>query len=570
MFLFIAASVNNDNLIVPLSTVTLWLLLLILRQGITLRRVVVLGVLCGLAALTKLSGLGLVGLSIAVLFVVAMRDRKTQWFWRGVVAIGIGVAAIAGWWYLRNWRLYGDPLGTGMMLQIAGGRAEPANWKTLLGEFQGFRISYWGLFGGVNVLAQQWIYWLFDAMTIGALIGWIALLLQYARHRPAVQHTGVLALWVAITAVSLIRWTMLTLASQGRLLFPASAAIAGLMAIGLLWWARGRMRYLLAAILGTLVFVAAATSPVLAIAPAYAQAPVLDEHDLPPDMRPIYADFEGKMMLLGYHLGSRAIHQGDQLSVTAYWKALAPMSEDYSVFVQLFDHDHQKVGALDTYPGLGTRPTSLLQPGQIIADHYAVEVTKPISQPSACDVEIGLYELQTMKGLSAKDPQGQEVGRVVLSGAKLVPLRWPRYQPAVETQFRFADKVTLIGVDVEPDRALPGQDIHLTLYWQADTPLAEDWTVFVHVLDPNGTVITQADSPPASGAYPTSLWNTGEVIADRHILHLPVDISATECLIRVGFYRPTDNWRPPVTDAGGNPLPDGIVMLPVKIVITRQ
>ncbi len=534
MFLFISASVNNDNLIVPLSTVTLWLLLLILEQGLTLRRTMVLGLLCGLAALTKLSGLALVGLSGAVVFVAAVKKGKKQWLWGGAAAIGIGVAAIAGWWYLRNWRLYGDPLGIDTMLQIAGRRPAPVTWRTLLAEFQGFRISYWGLFGGVNVLAQQWIYWLADALAIGAFIGWIALLLQSGRPRPAVGYACLLALWPVMVMVSLIRWTMSTYASQGRLLFPAGAAVAALMAIGLLWWARGRRRRLLAALWGTLMFVAAATSPLLAIAPAYAQKPVMDEHELPSDLIPLYVDYEGKMQLLGYQVHSRTVREGDQLWVTAYWKALAPMSKDYSVFVHLFDHDRQQLGALDTYPGLGTRPTSLLQPGQIVADYYGIEISESVSKPSACAVEIGLYDLQTMQALPATDPQGQEVGRVVLSGAKLVPSPWPMYQPSLRTQFNFGDKVTLAGLDLQSERVLPDHDVQLTLYWQVDAPLAEDFTIFVHLLDPGGQLLAQADGPPAFGSYPTSLWDTGEVIADTRILHVPANIPANECLIRVG------------------------------------
>ena len=76
MFLFISGSVNNDNLIVPLATLILWLVVRTFRQGwLSNGRAVLLGFLLGLAALTKLSGLALLPLTAVVLVVVAARRR---------------------------------------------------------------------------------------------------------------------------------------------------------------------------------------------------------------------------------------------------------------------------------------------------------------------------------------------------------------------------------------------------------------------------------------------------------------------------------------------------------------
>ena len=60
MFIFISASVNNDNLVILLSSVTLLMLVRIIQRGASRRFLVLLGVVIGLACLTKLSALGLV------------------------------------------------------------------------------------------------------------------------------------------------------------------------------------------------------------------------------------------------------------------------------------------------------------------------------------------------------------------------------------------------------------------------------------------------------------------------------------------------------------------------------
>ena len=48
-----------------------------------------------------------------------------------------------------------------------------------------------------------------------------------------------------------------------------------------------------------------------------------------------------------------------------------------------------------------------------------------------------------------------------------------------------------------------------------------DYTVFVHVMNANGSAAAQHDGMPQLGAYPTRLWVAGEDVADTHPLQLP-------------------------------------------------
>ncbi len=90
---------------------------------------------------------------------------------------------------------------------------------------------------------------------------------------------------------------------------------------------------------------------------------------------------------------------------------------------------------------------------------------------------------------------------------------------------------------------------NLNLFWQAQAIPQGDYTVFVHLLDPDGKLIAQADSPPAAGVYPTSLWDAGEIIADRHPLP---QLAPGHYLIQVGLYRPETGERLPVAEAPDN------------------
>src|SRR5690606_20497320 len=92
------------------------------------------------------------------LLVVCLRFRS----WRplvvgGLVSGGLTIL-IAGWWYLRNAQLYGDPTGLNVFLEIVGRRAPPANAAQLWAERHSFTQAFWGFFGGVNVMMPKPVY----------------------------------------------------------------------------------------------------------------------------------------------------------------------------------------------------------------------------------------------------------------------------------------------------------------------------------------------------------------------------------------------------------------------------
>ncbi len=141
-----------------------------------------------------------------------------------------------------------------------GGRLTPVTVASLLAEFQGFRISFWGNFGGVNIIAPDWMYVLLDLFTLAGLVG----LAVGMWRRTLPRLLALPALWLVLIMLSLVRWTWLTMASQGRLIFPAIAAVAILIVYGL---EQIRIR---GALLAMVLFVFAALAPFVLIAPAYA------------------------------------------------------------------------------------------------------------------------------------------------------------------------------------------------------------------------------------------------------------------------------------------------------------
>lgn len=113
----------------------------------------------------------------------------------------------------------------------------------------------------------------------------------------------------------------------------------------------------------------------------------------------------------------------------------------------------------------------------------------------------------------------------------------PIPENATTVDLNFGDAITLESYTLATD----GDRIDLMLYWQTAAVLAEDYQIFVHVLDSDGDIITQTDTAPLQGRYPTGQWRAHVTIADAHRLsveNLPENFS-----VRVGLYRLPDATR---------------------------
>ncbi|MEA3395962.1 MAG: hypothetical protein U9R05_00685, partial [Chloroflexota bacterium] len=107
----------------------------------------------------------------------------------------------------------------------------------------------------------------------------------------------------------------------------------------------------------------------------------------------------------------------------------------------------------------------------------------------------------------------------------------------------------------------PGDTLQLSLYWRAEAAPALNYTVFIHVYDETGNLITQQDMMPAEGTAPTSRWEPGQFVEDFHIIQLPEDLPPGEYHILVGMYDFQTGARLPITTPEGEELPDAIIEL---------
>ena len=163
----------------------------------------------------------------------------------------------------------------------------------------------------------------------------------------------------------------------------------------------------------------------------------------------------------------------------------------------------------------------------------------------------------------ARNPYGELHSLVFAAEPDTDPVIQPQFPLAAD----FQGQIQLLGSDLSAAEIGAGETVTVTLYWQPQSaaPL-RDYTVFAHMLGPvnpaNGTPVWAGhDGPPLGNSYPTSRWQPGEVIVDRHELILPARIPAGTYPIEVGLYDPqAGGTRLNVLDAAGQPQGDKVIV----------
>ncbi|HNT73965.1 MAG TPA: 6-pyruvoyl-tetrahydropterin synthase-related protein [Anaerolineae bacterium] len=138
-------------------------------------------------------------------------------------------------------------------------------------------------------------------------------------------------------------------------------------------------------------------------------------------------------------------------------------------------------------------------------------------------------------------------------------------RPAQYTQqANFDGEIALLGFDLSAQRLQPGNQIAVTLYWNAQRPLTETYQSFVHLVYPEGQIWTQSDHLNPAG-FPTNLWPTERYVQDTHYLQLPQNIPPGQYYLSVGLYTLHNQQRLLIdTESGGRV--DNIILLHPLIV----
>lgn len=138
--------------------------------------------------------------------------------------------------------------------------------------------------------------------------------------------------------------------------------------------------------------------------------------------------------------------------------------------------------------------------------------------------------------------------------------------PAQEDLYaNFGDQIALIGYDRPAETVRAGDELAVTLYWQAVQPVQIEYQVFVHLIGPDGRLAAQSDHLNP-GDFPTHRWPTEKYVIDPHRLILPADLPAGSYTISAGLWVQSEGWRLPLFDENGQQVDDKVVLFEVQVM----
>lgn len=386
--LFIAGAMSNDMFAAMWATLALWLAV----AGRGWKASLLTGVCLGLAFISKASAGSLAVVAAAAMFVTAWPRG-----WRiahgakpllpavGRVAVAAVTAfVIAAPWLARNWRLYGDPFGWPMVLATIDQRQGPLTAADIMQLLKGWWLSFWGKFGGAgHIPLPTVLYILWAVLGLAAVIGWLLWLARRRQPNSLLRDTS-LAGWIVllgaplVTAAGIYSYSKTALGTdQGRLLFPALAPLALLIAGGLAAWTpRGRERIASLAFSGALALLAVAAL-ITGLVQPFAPPPQPSPAELAA-ATPVNAAF-GPLELVG-----SAWQDG---ALTLYWRATEPPAADLRTDVRALDAQGNLVWEWKRSPGAGRFSTDRWPAGRAVADTYRIPAD---ALAAAARIEVGV------------------------------------------------------------------------------------------------------------------------------------------------------------------------------------
>lgn len=285
--------------------------------------------------------------------------------------------------------------------------------------------------------------------------------------------------------------------------------------------------------------------------------------------RSLEVNLGDKFALLGYDLSAERPRPSEELALTLYWQGIEYANyfgQDYTVFVHLVDKEGVVWAQSDSPPVEGLFPTSRWRETEIVIPDRR-DIRLPDTLPSGrYRLEVGMYLLAPGERLPVLNEKGEPVGdSVTLDYIKLLSDEEETATPENPLKADLGDEVALLGYDLESPTVTAGDSLLLTLYWQAQREIDNDYTVFIHLVDGEGKIWAQADNQPEGGFYSTSFWEEGEMVRDEHELRLPADMSEGEYELRVGMYLLETMERLMVVDSAQEVEGDMILVGTVRV-----
>jgi len=284
-------------------------------------------------------------------------------------------------------------------------------------------------------------------------------------------------------------------------------------------------------------------------------------NDVVPAQHVQRAWFGDDLALLGYDVDTSQVSLDEKVRVNLYWEGLREMKADYRVFLDLVNGVYHVWGKQDGRPYWDGYPTNRWPRGLVLKDVREIEVW-PGTPPGFYQIAVSVYDPASDRWLPPAGGGDLHIGPVEL------PRREPPPVEALDIEHPLSanldGKVRLLGYNMT-GAFRPGSEVRLTLFWQALKAMDKNYTVFIHLADPQGHIWGQKDNPPVDGFYPTTAWEAGEIVRDQYNLGMSPDTPPGQYQIEVGMYLAETGERLQVLAENGSVRGDKILLTRVEV-----
>ncbi len=267
--------------------------------------------------------------------------------------------------------------------------------------------------------------------------------------------------------------------------------------------------------------------------------------------------FGQDLQLLGYEFED---NPANGVKFRFYWQARQPLPADLHIWPLFYDDEGLLLSDPTQVPMVATLwyPPAKWQTNEVI-----VTETLPQRLPDVFHVGLavgtrdGWREADKRWSPQQKSPENQ--GKIIIHAtnwaqlatfwrqgttltAQPPQLTWQALNPV---QASFGAVIKLTGLTITPRP----ETLTVLLRWTASAPPTVNYTVFLHLLDEKGQLISQADSYPTwLFPQPTSRWPSQQPMLDRQTLRLPANLPTGNYTLQIGLYNLATLERLPLAD----------------------
>ncbi|MEM9954607.1 MAG: phospholipid carrier-dependent glycosyltransferase [Chloroflexota bacterium] len=546
-FLVVNTSVTNDALVIFLYSAGIyWCLKAWRTEAFSRLDVVSISLILAGIALTKLTGVTLFAVVYGTLIFGLFRKK---WAWKQILPIiiitGIATALLAGWWYLRNLSLYGDLLAVDATASIWG-REAPLTLAIFIEDVRRIGKSFWMLIGYLHnpvfVADSFYIY-----ATGIASLGVIGTIVWSQRQKQADTLLILLFCFFIVTAM-LLYGTLSVDISYGRLLMPAIASVATLIAIGLGYIFKRWAWLFIMPFTVTAILV-----PVFVVPQAY---PFLTVVENIPDTATMVNWQADSLEILAIDTPDTVVRTGDIVSIDLYFRGNHPDNPAMTITavdtIRLQRFDHHEI-----YPGMADM--RYLPDDRIFKATIDLTITAPdsIEPPRVVTILVEWVDLDTNTELVFDG----EISLLEVMGATFVDGRYDLQVRDSDIVADFGGEIVAHHIGSSNYRA--GETMDFGFIWEATSQLSteQEAILTLQLFDSEGNVVAQNDS--TLWWYPTTRWAPNVAfVDDERTLEIPADLIAGDYQLGIGWYRVVDDTYPRLALDDSE---DDLYMIPITI-----